>query len=69
VPEYRVDPEGAARIARAFDATFAHWEIALPRKAEELKRVGLYPEGDINAYLRTEGPPDVGGDEPDRQQR
>ena len=27
------------------------------RIAQELKRLGLYPEGDINAYLRTEGPP------------
>lgn len=27
------------------------------RIAEELRRLGLYPEGDINAYLRTEGPP------------
>ena len=26
------------------------------RIAEELRRLGLYPEGDINAYLRTEGP-------------
>jgi len=155
VPEYRVDPEGAARIADAFAGTFARWEIALPteavergepwtiqragwtircifgadeegsyleyyathrmtsdsryriyasgrteerdaiwemfmwdpkkpgdqarahkeyadhnaRIAEELKLLGLYPEGDINAYLRTEGAPDVGRDEPDRQQR
>jgi hypothetical protein len=28
------------------------------RIAEELKRLGLYPDSDINAYLRTEGPPD-----------
>ena len=32
------------------------------RIAEELKELGLYPEGDINAYLRTEGsPPDDHG--------
>jgi hypothetical protein len=28
------------------------------RLAEELKRLGLYPSGDINAFLRTEGLPD-----------
>jgi hypothetical protein len=151
MPEYRVDPEGAARIAGAFDETFARWEIALPRGAvergepwtiqregwtircifgadedgsyleyyathrmtsdsryriyasgrteerdaiwemfmwdpkkpgdqarerkeyadhnariaDELKLLGLYPEGDINAYLRTEGPPENEGDGPD----
>lgn len=27
------------------------------RIGEELKELGLYPDGDINAYLRTEGPP------------
>jgi len=32
------------------------------RIAEELKQLGLYPDGDINAYLRTEGPPDAEGD-------
>ena len=31
------------------------------RVAEELKELG-YPFGDINAYLRTEGPPDDEGD-------
>ena len=38
------------------------------RVAEELKQLGLYPVGDINAYLRTEGPPEDEGDGPDRQQ-
>ena len=31
------------------------------RIAEELRQLGLYPDGDINAYLRTEGAPE---DEP-----
>lgn len=30
------------------------------RIAEELKRLGLFPVGDINTYLRTEGPPEDG---------
>jgi hypothetical protein len=31
------------------------------RVAEELKGLGLYPLGNINACLRTEGPPDDEG--------
>jgi len=37
------------------------------RVAEELKRLGLYPFGDINAYLRTEGAPEDEADGPDEQ--
>jgi hypothetical protein len=32
------------------------------RVAEELEQLGLYPGGDINANLRTGGPPDDEGD-------
>ena len=35
MPEFRAGPEEAARIAGAFDETFEHWEIALPREAVE----------------------------------
>jgi hypothetical protein len=60
LPAFRAGPEEAARIARAFDETFERWEIALPREAVErgepwlIRRAGWT----INAYLRTEGPPD-----------
>ena len=48
------DPEKPGDEARARKEYADH----NARIAEELKRLGLYPDGDINAYLRTEGPPD-----------
>ena len=39
------------------------------RASEELKQLGLYPVGDINAYLRTEGPPDDEGSARDEGSR
>ena len=48
------DPKVPSDEARARKAYRDH----NARVAEELKQLGLYPVGDINAYLRTEGPPD-----------